>query len=442
MVTGRFDRHLIAPMLVGSILNPINSSMLAVALIPIGAAFGVPPSQTAWLVTGLYLATAVGQPVMGRLVDLFGPRPLYLFATSLVGVAGLLGALAPYLGVLVASRVLLGLGTSAAYPASMSLIRSEADRTGMETPAVILSSLSIANQVIAVIGPTLGGLLIGLGGWHLIFTINVPLSVICVVLGALWLPRTPRSRVAGQIDFAGIALFASTLVSAMLFLMNPQVSRWYLVVLALGLGVTFVITQLRIVAPFIDLRVLGGNRPLMLTYARQVLAFVGAYSFLYGFTQWLEESRGLNASSAGLLLLPLSLAAVLFTALTGRSPRIRGKLMAGCVFLILAAAAQLLVGPSTPIWILAVVGVIAGIPQGLNNLANQTALYQQADPARIGSSAGLLRTCVYVGALISAAANAHFFQHGATTAGLHDMAIFLLVVSGLLALVTFLKLPE
>jgi uncharacterized membrane protein len=86
--------------------------------------------------------------------------------------------------------------------------------------------------------------------------------------------------------------------------------------------------------------------------------------------------------------------------------------------------------------------VIAGVPQGLNNLANQTALYQQADPARIGSSAGLLRTCVYVGALISAAANAHFFQHGATTDGLHDMAIFLLVIAGLLVLVTFTQLPE
>ena len=87
-------------------------------------------------------------------------------------------------------------------------------------------------------------------------------------------------------------------------------------------------------------------------------------------------------------------------------------------------------------------GVLAGLPQGLNGLANQTALYQQADPARIGSSAGLLRTCVYVGALISAAANAHFFQYGATTSGLHEMAIFLLVVSGLLVLVTLVELPD
>jgi MFS family permease len=429
-------------MLVGSVLNPINSSMLAVALIPIGAAFGVPPSQTAWLVTGLYLATAVGQPVMGRLVDIFGPRPLYLIATSLVGVAGLLGAFAPNLGVLVASRVLLGFGTSAAYPAAMSLIRTEADRTGMETPAAILSSLSIANQVIAVIGPTLGGLLIGLGGWHLIFTINVPLSVICVVLGTLWLPRRSRSRTSGGLDYAGIALFTATLVTLMLFLMRPAVSRWYLLVLALALGVVFVIAQLRVMAPFIDLRVLGGNRPLIMTYSRQVLAFVGAYSFLYGFTQWLEEARGLTASKAGLLLLPLSLAAVVVTAITGRRAAIRAKLVAGGAFLLVAAAAQLFVDSSTPIWVLAVVGVIAGVPQGLNNLANQTALYQQADPARIGSSAGLLRTCVYVGALISAAANAHFFQHGATTAGLHEMAIFLLVVAGLLAVVTLLQLPE
>jgi sugar phosphate permease len=133
---------------------------------------------------------------------------------------------------------------------------------------------------------------------------------------------------------------------------------------------------------------------------------------------------------------------VLVTLLTGRRAAIRGKLVAGSICLVAAAAGQLFVGPSTSIWTLAVVGVIAGIPQGLNNLANQTALYQQADPARIGSSAGLLRTCVYVGALISAAANAHFFQYGATTAGLHDMAIFLLVVAGLLVLVTFTQLPE
>ncbi|MEU4195851.1 MFS transporter [Kribbella sp. NPDC026611] len=433
---------MIAPMLLGSTLNPINSSMLAVALVPIGSAFGVPPSQTAWLITGLYLATAVGQPVIGRLVDIFGPRSLYLLATALVGVAGLIAAFAPTLGVLVLSRVLLGIGTSAAYPAAMSLIRSEADRTGIETPAGVLSGLSISRQVIAVIGPTLGGLLIALGGWHLIFTVNVPLAVICVVLGALWLPRSTRTRGAGHLDYLGIALFTGTLIALMLFLMHPQVSRWYLPVLALTFGTTFVLAERRVLEPFIDLRVLAGNRPLIATYTRQVLAFVGAYSFLYGFTQWLEEGRGLSASQAGLLLLPLSLSAVLVSVFTGRSARIRGKLVAGSIFLLAAAVAQLVIGPHTPVWLLAILGVVAGLPQGLNGLANQTALYQQADPARMGSSAGLLSTCVYVGALISAAAQARFFQHGATTTGLHQLAILLLVLAGLHLLVTLVKLPR
>ncbi|MGW6277361.1 MFS transporter [Kribbella sp. NPDC055071] len=434
----KFDRRLIAPMVIGGILNPINSSMLAVALIPIGATFGVPPSQTAWLVTGLYLATAVGQPVAGRLVDLYGPRPLYLIGTAVVGIAGLMGALAPSLGVLIVSRVLLGFGTSAAYPASMSLIRSEADRTRMSTPAGILSLLSISNQVIAVIGPTLGGLLIGLGGWHLIFTINVPLSVICVILGMLWLPVRPHSRAAGRLDYPGVVLFTATLVSLMLFLMQPRVSHWYLVVLTVVIGTAFVRVQLRVVEPFIDLHVLGGNVALIATYVRQVLSMVGSYAFLYAFPQWLEEGRGLGAASTGLLMLPLSVSAVVIIAITGRRAKVRGKLIAGSIFLVAAAVAPQFVDGRTAFVLLALVGALAGLSQGLSALANQNALYHQADPARIGSSAGLLRTCGYLGALIAAAANAQFFRHGATTAGLHELSLFLLALACLLVLVTVL----
>src|SRR5690349_2270907 len=150
-----FDRRLIAPLILGALLNPVNSSMLAVALIPIGAALGAPPSQTVWLVSALYLATAVGQPVVGRLVDLFGPRPLYLAGTSLVGVAGVLGAVAPSLGVLVVARVLLGIGTCAGYPAAMYLIRREGERTGRHAPGGILAALSISAQATTVIRPSL-----------------------------------------------------------------------------------------------------------------------------------------------------------------------------------------------------------------------------------------------------------------------------------------------
>ncbi|MFF3934436.1 MFS transporter [Streptomyces hirsutus] len=433
-----FDRRLLAPMILGSVLNPINSSMLAVALIPIGRAFDAPPSQTAWLVAGLYLATAVGQPVVGRLVDTFGPRRLYLAGTTLVGLAGLLGTLAPHLWVLVVSRVLLGFGTSAAYPASMSLLRSEADRTGRQSPSGVLATLSICNQTISVAGPALGGLLISAAGWHWIFAINVPLSLACLVLGALWLPRTvPQARTAGT-DVVGMLLFAGSLTAFVLFLMHPAVGRWYLPVLGLVGGAAFVRRELGDREPFLDLRVLGGNTPLLATYARQLLTYTASYAYLYGLSQWFQDGRGLSAPQAGLLVLPMSVTAICVTALTGRRRQVGRKLVVGAVAQCLGCGGLLLLRDESPLWLLVLVSALLGLPQGLNGLANQNALYAQADPARLGASAGLLRTFMYLGALLASAASALFFGEGATSAGLHRLAwpllgvatVFLLVCAG------------
>jgi len=437
--TDTFDRRLIAPMMLGSLLNPVNSAMLAVALVPIGIALGVPAAETAWLVTGLYLATSVGQPVVGRLVDTYGPRPLYLFSTALVGIAGVIGALAPNIWTLVVARVLIGFGTCAGYPASMYLIRRESRRTGRDSPAGILSLLAVTNQVVSVVGPTLGGGLIALGGWRAIFTVNIPLSIACLVLGTLYLPRIPRPEGPRRpLDLVGIATFALMLVAAMLFLMKPQPGHWYQAAVAVVAGVVFVWRERRVDDPFIDLRVLGGNRPLLATYVRQVLATSVSYSLLYGYTQWLEATRGLSASDAGLLLLPMFVCAIVATTISGRRPEVRPKLVVGAVTLVVACALLLAVDATTSIAVLAGIALVAGVPQGLNSLANQNALYYQADPDRIGASAGLLRTFTYLGAIASSAATATFFDDGATTAGMRDLTWFMLAAAVALVVVTFL----
>lgn len=387
-----FDRKLIGPMILGAILNPINSSIIAVSLVPIGVAFGAPPARTAWLVSSLYLATAVGQPVVGRLIDMYGPRRLYLAGTALVGIAGLLGTVAPSFVVLVVARVLLGFGTCAGYPAAMYLIRSEAKRTGQDNPARVLTALAVSAQTVAVIGPALGGLLIGLGGWRTTFAVNVPLSIACLVLGARRLPRMP---VADAADAAGRRT---------------------------GL----------------DMRLLRGNVPLMATYGRTLLASLVGYAFLYGYTQWLEAGRGLHAAQTGLILTPMFLTAIVVSGITGRRKAIAGKLLVGSATQIVACAMLLSLNPGSPIWLLVAVTMLVGIPQGLNSLANQNAVYHQADPARMGSSAGLLRTFTYLGAIGASAANGAFLKRTADTAGLHHLAVFVLAVAALFLAVTVL----
>lgn len=173
---------------------------------------------------------------------------------------------------------------------------------------------------------------------------------------------------------------------------------------------------------------LGGNIPLLLTYARALISAVSSYTFLYGYTQWLEDSRGLSATHAGLVLLPMSVLAVAVSAITGRRPEIRAKLMVGQALQLVACAMLLLLQPSSGLWLLLLIMVVLGFPQGLNNLATQNAVYFQADPDRIGASAGLLRSFFYLGAIASSASNGAFFGRTASTSGLHHIGLFVLVI--------------
>lgn len=435
-----FDRRLLLPMIGGAVLNPVNSSLIAVALVPIGLALGAPATETAWLVSGLYLATAVGQPVTGRLVDLYGPRPLYLAGAVLVGVGGVLGALAPGIWWLVAARVIIGLGTCAGYPAAMALIRGEADRTGTDSPEGVLTVLSIATSTIAVVGPSLGGLLLGVSGWRAVFVVNVPLALLCLVLGAV---RLPRTRVAHRgvraalhrVDPPGIALFAVTTVALLLALLHPDAGAVAPALVAVAAGAGLVVRELRTPEPFLDLRVLGGNLPLLLTFVRALLTATVSYCVLYGFTQWLEQGRGLTPATAGLVLLPIFVTGIGVTALTGRRRAIRGKLLVGGVAQVLLAALLFALGPASPVWVIVVVALLAGLPQGLNNLAVQNAVYRQADPERVASSAGLMRTFFYLGAIAASAAGGIAFG-GTAGDGLPVLAAVMLVASTLFVLLT------
>ncbi|MGY1715012.1 MFS transporter [Geodermatophilus sp. SYSU D01106] len=279
----RFDRRLVAPLVLGAVLNPVNSSVIAVSLVPIGAALGAPPAQTAWLVSSLYLATAIGQPVVGRLVDRHGPRPLYLAGAVLVAAGGVLGTLAPSLPVLVAARVVIGLGTCAGYPAAMALVRSEGRRTGVDRPQGVLTVLAVSAQTVAVLGPPLGGLLVAVGGWRATFAVNVPLAVACLVLGWLFLPREhPAAGARGRLDVAGVVLFTAVLVPLLFALTAPAAGLWWLAVPSAVALAGFVWRELRAADPFVDLRLLARTPSLLATYGRALLAQCAAYVFFYG----------------------------------------------------------------------------------------------------------------------------------------------------------------
>ncbi|MFH8982419.1 MFS transporter [Streptomyces varsoviensis] len=451
------------PLLIGSVLNPINSTMIATGLVAIGHDFGVGAASTAWLVASLYLASAVAQPTMGRLADLLGPRRIFLGGLLVVLAAALTGALAPGFGWLIASRVLLGIGTSAAYPAAMAMLRAESRRTGQEAPRTVLGLLSLAGLGSMAVGPVLGGLLAATTGWRGIFAVNVPLAALGLALALLWLPKDDTKAdatgdakghakadmvaarhasavgtgrgpgaAAGEpsIDGLGIALFGATLTAAMLFLMDLDHPRWPLLPVVAVLAAVLAWWQLRRRAPFIDLRMLAHNRALSVTYLRHGLAYLVIYCVMYGYTQWLEEAHGYSSFHTGLIMLPMSLAAAVCSVLGARTKGIRAPLTLASVLLAAGSALLFAADHTTPLAALLLAGVLFGLPQGLTSTGNQAAVFAQAPADAVGAAAGLQRTAQYLGAVTSASLIGLFYGQRATDAGLHHIA----VVSGALGL--------
>ncbi|MGW1076266.1 MFS transporter [Streptomyces sp. NPDC002537] len=379
-----------APLLLGSVLNPVNTTAIATGLVAIGHDFGVGAAGTGWLVSSLYLASAVGQPAMGRLADLLGPRRVFLAGLVAVCAAGAAGALAPGFGWLIAARALLGIGTSAAYPAAMAMLRAEALRAGREPPRTVLGRLSLAALGSAAVGPALGGVLIATTGWRGIFAVNMPLALIPLVLGLRWLPRDGARPGNGTERPAERTPL-------------PELLR---------------------------------DRPLALTYLRHGLAYLTIYCTLYGFTQWLEEAHGYSSLRTGLVMLPMSGAAAVCSLLGARTKGIRAPLTTAAALLALGSGALLLAHGGTPLAALLLTSVLFGVPQGLTSTGNQAAVYAQAPPGGVGAAAGLQRTAQYLGAIAATALLGLCYGPRATDAGLHHLATVTGVLSLLLIALT------
>ena len=435
-------RRVVGTILLGTLLNPLNSSMIAVALVRLRDDFEVTLATASWLVSAFYLAAAVGQPLMGRIADLLGHRRLFCAGWVLVAVTGVLAPLAPSFGWLVTARAVQALGTSAAYPAGLAMIRRSSSDPEGRPPASALGALAIAASVSAAFGPVLGGALVSVAGWQAIFLVNPALALVGLPLALTQLPHDPPRRgglghIVRTIDWAGIVLFTGVLGGLLGLLLSLRSDPlWPLAGLVVVSAIGLVARERRASTPIVDV-VVAGNPRIAAVFAQYAAVNIVFYGAFFGLPQWLEEVRGYQPAEAGLLLLPVAGFGVIATPLAARLIDRRGTrlpLLIGSIGLTAGSVGLLLVTGTSPLWVIVLVSSALGIPNAFNNLGLQAALYERTPAEHTGAAGGLFQTFRYVGSILATALIGAFLGERATTAGLHQLALAMTVVAvGLVA---------
>ncbi|WP_461174123.1 MFS transporter [Arthrobacter sp. Z1-9] len=432
----------VAGLSLGTALNPLNSSMIAVALVVLRADFGLDVAAVTWVVTSFYLASAAGQPVMGRLADRFGPRRMFMLGMALVAVTCALAPLAPNFALLCVARAVMALGTATAYPSAVVMVGAVAHRAKVDS-ARPLGRLQMANTSAAAVGPVVGGLLVGFVGWEALFLINVPLALAALLIVRQAAPpdeareQGTAAELLRDSDLPGILGFVAALLLVMMAALNVAPGyRWWMLAAGTAVGALFAWRELRFNRPFLDLRLLGRNRPLMLVYLGFAVFSSVYYFVFFGLPQLLQEAGGYDPGFVGLLMLPLATMSVVATPWAVKAMGrfgVRRVLIAGVVLLTAVAALMWLLTGTLVIPLVVVLTALMGVPYGTVSIATNQGMFVSTRPQERGVAAGIYQTCRYVGAITATVMIGVFAAGGVDQESWARMVLAMLV----LCLVTF-----
>lgn len=351
-------RLLLAVLVTAVTVTVMNNSMVIVLLPEISRDFSVSAAAASWVVTGFSLAFAVGTPLYGRVADVFGIRPVFCAGLVVFLAGSLLAGLAPGLPVLLAARVLQGLG-GAAVPALASVTVARVLPDGRRGLAFGLIGTGVG--VGQALGPVLGGLVAQVAGWAAPFLGAAALTAPLVVVAGRILPVAGTAARSGwrSLDVPGGLLLGSAAASGLLGVTEGQragfgaVASWGAIVLAVLLGVAFTARIRTASAPFAP--------PTLFANARFVTAALVGFLTLFCYLgvlllipQLVTGVNGLDVGEVGLVLLPGAAVVATLSAAFGRlsdrtGPRLLITTGLGVLLVAVLALSTLAGGPAVVI---------------------------------------------------------------------------------------------
>ncbi len=359
-----------------------------------------------WLTSVYLLCSVAPMPAAGRVGDALGQRRVFLAGLAAYAVALALAAVAPSLAWLVVARGLQGLGVALFLPQAFALIPRVFAETGRA-----FAVWGIVGSIASLLAPPLAGAVAQAWGWRAAFGVQAVLALVALVFAAVWVPKLPGggARVAALpvvLSFAGLG----TLVYGIQFGSAASVG--------VGLSALAVLVASARVGQdqgFLPLGLLRDRRFALGTLAISTMGFVAASMFI-PLMFWLQTVAGTSPTAAGLIAMPLSVAALMFTPLAGRltdngSPATLSAAGFALQAAALAIAAWMMKANASVGWFAAVMGAI-GIGGAFVWTPNAALTLGAAEESDAGAASGLYNTARQVGSVVGVAATGAVLASG------------------------------
>lgn len=379
-------------------LSVIDISAVNVAFPSIVEDFDATNTELSWIVSGYNIVVGALLMLSGRLADSIGRKRVFLPGVAIFGIGSLLCGLAPGVGWLIAARVVQAVGGAIVNGSSFAVMLPEFP-SGRRSTAIGLAGATGAFG--AVVGPFVGSILIDLSGWRGIFLINVPLCILALIMGRLWLSESRDEDATGRIDILGVII--GTAAVAMIMVAIVQTEAW-------GFGdtrlIALFITGLALI-PVIIARSRVHPEPLLNLDLYQIKSFtsanIGVSLYSLGFSSgalvssvMLQEIWELDIRTVGLAFIPGPLIATLVSAVAGRAAdRIghRWILGIGCLLCAISYGSFIpLLTEERDISTYILLSLIAGVGVGMTIATWSSAGLSDVPEARFGVASSTYNT--------------------------------------------------
>jgi len=388
-------------------MSIMDSTIVNVALPSLSRQFNAVGTSIGAVVVGYLVSLAIIIPASGWLGDRLGTKRVFLSALALFTLASALCGLAPNLPLLIAFRVLQGIGGGALTPVGTAILY----RTFPPIERVQVSRiLNIPTVLAPASGPVLGGLLIDKLSWHWVFYVNVPIGIAAFLFGLFFL-QEHREQTTKSFDIPGFLLAGIGLALTMYALSEGPNYGWASVGIlsSLSIGLVclafFVFVELRSTHPILDLR-LFRNRVFRTTNLVSFFSTAGFLGLLYAVPLFLQQARGVSALTSGLTTFPEAIGVLVSTQIVARLyPSIgpRRLIVGGLMSVALIMSLMSFIGQDTTLWLMRALMFLTGAGMAFAFTSVQAASFSTISSVQTGQASALFNAQRQIGASLGVA---------------------------------------